>query len=644
MDRGGTVSSTSARRARLLALPWALLLVWQLAVPALSQSAPTSITLTPDSDNVGSVITIDGTGWDRTAHETPGPNGSKVEFSFVHPNDPSRTIQNLVVDDLQWLDRETFTATFLVPDLPADPTVNGYRVTAEQYSGELSATANFVILPSLDIDISRRAVGDPFALTGTGWDMDEPFAFEIRRSDGSALPEPYAGRKVLTPATFGPLGPDTVSMFRATFATPALPAGNYLVEASQFRRKLIQQVPLEVLPTLTLAPAAGPTGSAVTATATGFDQPEALSPAAPAKTEDVTLLFDGEVVARFGTGAGPRWTSDTAWEAPFSVPTRQPGRYRVIACQGSPRDAATCTGKRIVAAATFTVAPVSLFSDPSEGLGGTTTSVSGAGWNRDEDLTISFDDEVVASIPAGTVLTATGAFEIEIDIPDVVADGYPIRACQLCGEPNEVSAQVVFTVLPSLEVTPALNQPFAETIAEGQGWNHEIQLNLFVGSVEVAVLAPGASGFRGATRFNQAFATPSIPEGEYEVRACQRCGAAREISATTTLRIIPIIEPQPPIGPPGFVPFIQGDGFPANAAVVLEWDRGLGTVEVTANADGRFRVPFLVMRNDGHGPRLVRARIVANEAAPPDDVVLEPTALFTVVPGSAQPNDWQYRR
>jgi hypothetical protein len=382
----------------------------------------------------------------------------------------------------------------------------------------------------------------------------------------------------------------------------------------------------------------------VTASATGFDRPEALNPN-PGNQEGVILLFDGDVVGTFPADAGAApWTTNTAWQLTFDVPTRPPGRYRVVACQRTPPNATDCNTNRIIVAATFTVAPVSLFADPTSGVGGTTTTLSGAGWNRNEDLTISFDGEPVVVIDANTTISSTGAFDVDIDIPDVVADPYAIRACQQCGTPNEVAAEIIFTVLPSLRVAPALNQPGAESVANGTGWAHDVQLNLFVGDVEVAVLAPGSPSFRGATAMQQPFLTPSLPAGEYEVRACQRCNTSTEREAIATIRIIPAIELFPPLGPPGFVTFVQGDGFPANAQVILGWTPGLGTVELTTGPDGRFRTPLLVMRNDGHGPRLIQARLPANEALPEEDRTLEPAARFLVVPGSAQPGEFQYRR
>ncbi|MBW3662382.1 MAG: hypothetical protein KY469_04705 [Actinobacteria bacterium] len=626
---------TGGRRARLLVLPWALLLLWPLAVPALSTSH-VSITLTPDSDTVGSTITIDGRGFSREAHER---NTDQVTFRFRHPSE--REGEPLLVENLRWLGDDAFTGTFDVPDLPADPSVSGYKVEASQF-GQLNAEADFLIIPTLDIAPSRGAAADRFTLSGTGWDLDARFAFEIRLANGGALPAPYDAVKNLTPQ--GALRKVGRSGFSADFVIPALPAAEYLIEASQFRRELIQQVPLEVLATLELDPGAGPTGLQVTASATGFDRPEALNPN-PGEQEGVLLLFDGDVVGAFPADAGAApWTTNTTWELAFDVPTRPPGRYRVVACQRTPPNATNCNTNRIIAAATFTVAPVSIFADPTSGVGGTTTTVSGAGWNRNEDLQIDFDGDTVVVIDANTTISSTGAFDVDINIPDVVADPYAIRACQQCGTPNEVSAEVIFTVLPSLQVAPALNQPGAETVARGTGWDHDVQLNLFVGDVEVAVLAPDSPSFQGTTAMQQAFLTPSLPAGEYEVRACQRCNTATEREAVATIRVIPAIELFPPLGPPGFVTFVQGDGFPANAEVILGWEPGLGTFQLTTGPDGRFRAPLHVMRNDVHGPRLVQARLPANEALPEEDRTLEPTARFLVVPGSAQPGEFQYRR
>lgn len=104
-----------------------------------------------------------------------------------------------------------------------------------------------------------------------------------------------------------------------------------------------------------------------------------------------------------------------------------------------------------------------------------------------------------------------------------------------------------------------------------------------------------------------------------------------------TLR--PTLRPTPPIGPPGFVTSIRGQGFPPGATVRLAWSRGLtlNSRPVTVRADGTFAVPMLLAQRDGQlGPRLV----IATTAG------LAPvrSSTFLLVPGTLDPPDFVVRR
>ncbi len=95
----------------------------------------------------------------------------------------------------------------------------------------------------------------------------------------------------------------------------------------------------------------------------------------------------------------------------------------------------------------------------------------------------------------------------------------------------------------------------------------------------------------------------------------------------------PELEPDPPLGPPGFVTSIKGRFFPPNAALVLQWDPGLGTLNIRSDADGEFTVPMLIFRRDMLGPRRIQAV--------GDGYIVE--SDFLVVPGSLQPGEFNIR-
>jgi Tol biopolymer transport system component len=100
--------------------------------------------------------------------------------------------------------------------------------------------------------------------------------------------------------------------------------------------------------------------------------------------------------------------------------------------------------------------------------------------------------------------------------------------------------------------------------------------------------------------------------------------------------IRPVLELDPPIGPPGFVTDAVGRDFPPGALVRLTWDPGLTTETrpVRVGRDGTLREQVLVVRKDELGVRVLRAEPVQG----PRFSVEAPE--FLVVAGAAQPRDF----
>ncbi|HEV8572900.1 MAG TPA: hypothetical protein VGR49_07635 [Actinomycetota bacterium] len=89
----------------------------------------------------------------------------------------------------------------------------------------------------------------------------------------------------------------------------------------------------------------------------------------------------------------------------------------------------------------------------------------------------------------------------------------------------------------------------------------------------------------------------------------------------------PIVSLSPNIGPPGFVPFVEGSLFPPERTIVLKWKPGLGRFEIVSDVDGNIVGQVLVFHNDITGPRLLRAK--------GPGVLAE--ADFMVTPATGQP-------
>ena len=126
----------------------------------------------------------------------------------------------------------------------------------------------------------------------------------------------------------------------------------------------------------------------------------------------------------------------------------------------------------------------------------------------------------------------------------------------------------------------------------------------------------------------------------------------RQREADDTNYRIPCYQPSlgldPPIGPPGFVTYAVGRGFPPNSPIAfLNWDgkvlRSPLPKDIRTNDAGAFQVPILVLYHDQLGPRVLRA-IVGNDQGEGAGVAIEADAPFLVTPGRSQPSDFSLRR
>ncbi|MGH2681633.1 MAG: choice-of-anchor D domain-containing protein [Actinomycetota bacterium] len=95
----------------------------------------------------------------------------------------------------------------------------------------------------------------------------------------------------------------------------------------------------------------------------------------------------------------------------------------------------------------------------------------------------------------------------------------------------------------------------------------------------------------------------------------------------------PIVALTPNIGPPGFVPLVDGALFPPNSTIVLKWKPGIGRFEIQSDADGNITGQVLVFHKDITGPRLLRATGPGVRAE----------TDFMVTPATGQPPDFVSR-
>lgn len=112
--------------------------------------------------------------------------------------------------------------------------------------------------------------------------------------------------------------------------------------------------------------------------------------------------------------------------------------------------------------------------------------------------------------------------------------------------------------------------------------------------------------------------------------------------AVSAVARCPALQLTPAVGPRGTVITAAGTGFPAGVAMDLAWDQGQlspGVSPVQADWLGSFTVTLLIFPNDPLGPRALGVTVSDG-----GQVYLLASAPFTVLPGSAEPGDFAWRR
>lgn len=367
---------------RIFALALALSLPFVL-IPATPALALPEITLSPGSGSVGTQVTVSGTGFESFA-------GTDINIFFDDEEIPA--------SPLSMPENGTFTASFEVPD-DTEPGTAYVKVTTV-IGGEIRKS--FVVAePEIELDIDMGAVGTMVAVEGRGFYAGGAVDCYYYR-DGSRV---GVGDEVA-----GDTGE-----FVCSFSIPSSTAGSHKIKVEDVLDNSAE-ANFEVMPAITVSPSSGAIGDELRVTGAGFSG-----------DSDVTVYLGNIMVAE---GSANKYGS---FEASFSVLTLQSGAYDIEAEDDDDNKAKVA----------FTVAAGASLN-PAAGYVGAPVTVSGVGFKAGALVTITYDDEEVATAIAGSnssfsvnfivppsnggnhnvtitdgTNTATGIFAMETDSPPV---------------------------------------------------------------------------------------------------------------------------------------------------------------------------------------------------------------------------------
>ncbi|HTW56236.1 MAG TPA: hypothetical protein VMG36_07365 [Thermoplasmata archaeon] len=411
--------------------------------------------------------------------------------------------------------------------LPAVP--NGaYVFTATDSDGH-TVNATVTVGPQLLLTPSSGPVGTVVAINATG------FSPSVALTITSTLGTACAGTTTAAGA------------YACSYTIPATPSAAYQLTATDANsHHAIAHY--SVTPVLYLDLAAGPVGSVLTFSGTGF-----------AASHPVNVSWSGGLAC-----AGVSSTLGS-FSCLFAVPGIASGTYEFTA-----RD--TPAGSD-VATQNFTVDP-SLAVDPTSGPVGTDVTFSGAGYAAVTMVAIGWSGGTVCSVSTGT----TGAFTCGYVIAPTSAGAHLFTGLAA----NGASAETTFTVAPILTPTPSTGPVGTVINFNGSG---------FAPDASVAVSWSGGLGCTATTSaagsFNCSMTMPAAPYGPTEFTATDG------YTASTNFTVVPQLAPNPTAALDGASITFTGTGFTADVTVNVTWGSGTACAGTT-DADGSFSCGFTI--------------------------------------------------
>lgn len=304
------------------------------------------------------------------------------------------------------------------------------------------------------------------------------------------------------------------------------------------------------------------------------------------------------------------------------------------------------------------VLPVITLS-PTCGMVGTSVAVTGSHFAPGSSgfaVTVTFDPggQPVASVQVpASAIDPQGNFTTTLTVParPLRSSPYQVVASQTvpAGVSQPPSVRANFQLpCTALLLDPACGSVRTPIAVVGTGFRPDTPVTI--------TFTPPSGGTPEATvipKTNTTFVidvpVPNRPPGDYLVVAEQSIPGAVPIQLTARARfVIPCAKPTivltPTVGPPGTVVTVTGTGFPSGAMVKLSWTQGIRIPgpSIAIGASQGFQLTLLIYPHDELGPRRMNA-------GPDLSVVNAPlfniaTADFLVVPGTAQPHDFSWRR
>jgi len=300
-----------------------------------------SIVIDPNSGNVGTSVTVEGTGFASAEDD--------IEVTYGGENVKAGITAD---DDGLW------STTFTVPD----SSTGSHTVDA---SGNTTAAEDvdnkaFTVSPKITLDKVTGGVGTSVSVTGTGFDSAE-----------TSIKVMYSSKEVRTGIVANVDG-----TWNTTFTVPSSTKGAHVVDASGESTTTgdVPNITFTVMPGVSIDPSSGYVDDEIEVTGSGFATNEG----------GIKVTFDGEVIET-GLVADDRGY----WATTLTIPVGVNGDHNLDA-YGNTTITADVTDAVLEIQAQVLLNPKS--GDVDEMI-----SVRGTGFSGKTDLTVSYEEEPIVT-------------------------------------------------------------------------------------------------------------------------------------------------------------------------------------------------------------------------------------------------------
>jgi len=315
-------------------------------------------------------------------------------------------------------------------------------------------------------------------------------------------------------------------------------SGDYYVYAAYADDKIVAVDDFRVIVIgLSISPTEGPVDTEVSISGSGFDD-----------NKDIEIKFGSTDVDI--SGGDDETDNDGAFSSSFYVPESTEGDHTITVTVGSDD-----------VEAEFTVEP-NIDIDPDEGAVNDLITVTGTGFAKNEDITITFDNDEVA----GDETSSKGSFEATFYVPELGAGTYTVKA----EDKSDNSASATFKISTEVSISPTTSASSPGAVGNsltisGTGFKSSSEITITYKSAPVVFTTTSESD----GSFSYTFTVPPSIAGEHTITATD---------GVSSMSVKFYMESAPPEIPPPLLPYMEGK---ADSLAYFDWE------DATAGTDGQ---------------------------------------------------------